>query len=52
MMGLLFYGGVMILYWSTGIAALELLERLLPAGEHHDLAGGIVFIARGLWRLI
>jgi predicted metal-binding membrane protein len=51
-MGLLFYGGVMNLYWITGIAALVLLEKLLPAGAYLDRAGGIVFIAWGLWVLI
>jgi predicted metal-binding membrane protein len=49
MMGLLFYGGVMNLYWITGIAALVLMEKLLPAGEYLDLAGGLIFIAWGVW---
>jgi len=52
MMGLLFYGGVMNLYWITGIAALVLVEKLLPAGEYLDRAGGFVFIAWGLWLLV
>jgi predicted metal-binding membrane protein len=52
MMGLLFYGGVMNLYWITGIAALVLVEKLLPAGEYLDRAGGFVLITWGLWLLI
>jgi predicted metal-binding membrane protein len=52
MMGLLFYGGVMNLYWITGIAVLVLVEKLLPAGEYLDRAGGIAFIAWGLWVLV
>ena len=51
-MGLLFYGGVMNLYWITGIAMLVLLEKLIPAGDYLGFAGGIVFIAWGLWLLV
>jgi predicted metal-binding membrane protein len=50
-MGLLFYGGIMNLYWITGIATLVLLEKLFPAGGYLGFAGGIVFIAWGLWLL-
>jgi len=51
-MGLLFYGGVMNLYWIAGIAVLVLLEKLFPAGDYLGFTGGIVFIAWGLWLLI
>jgi predicted metal-binding membrane protein len=50
-MGLLFYGGVMNLYWITGIAALVLLEKLFPAGDYLGYAGGFVFIVWGMWLL-
>jgi predicted metal-binding membrane protein len=51
-MGLLFYGGVMSLYWITGIAALVLVEKLFPAGGYWGLASGIVFAAWGLRLLV
>jgi predicted metal-binding membrane protein len=50
-MGLLFYGGVMNLYWIAGIAMLVLLEKLLPAGGYLGAASGLLFIAWGLWLL-
>jgi predicted metal-binding membrane protein len=48
-MGLLFYGGVMNLYWIVGIAMLVLLEKLLPAGHYLGAVSGILFIVWGLW---
>jgi predicted metal-binding membrane protein len=33
LMGLLFYGGVMNLYWIIGLAAFILIEKLSPAGH-------------------
>ena len=51
-MGLLFYGGVMNLYWITGIAVLVLAEKLFPAGDHLARAGGIVFVIWGMWLLV
>jgi predicted metal-binding membrane protein len=48
-MALLFYGGVMNLYWVVGIAMLVLLEKLLPAGDYLGSVSGILFIAWGLW---
>jgi len=50
-MGLLFYGGVMNLFWIVGIAVLVLLEKLLPAGDRFGYISGIAFIAWGLWVL-
>jgi len=50
-MGLLFLGGVMNLYWIAGIALLVLLEKLFPAGDYLGYASGIGFIAWGLWLL-
>jgi predicted metal-binding membrane protein len=51
-MGLLFYGGVMNLYWITGIAVLVLLEKLFPAGDHLGNAVGIAFVVWGLYLLV
>jgi len=51
-MGLLFYGGVMNLFWIMGIAVLVLLEKLLPAAEYLSFASGMAFIGWGLWLLI
>ncbi|MCO6412806.1 MAG: DUF2182 domain-containing protein [Thiogranum sp.] len=50
-MGLLFYGGVMNLYWIIGIALLVLLEKLVPAGEFLGGVSGTLFIIWGLWLL-
>ena len=51
LMGLLFYGGVMNLYWITAIAMLVLLEKLFTAGDSLGYASGAVFITWGLWVL-
>jgi predicted metal-binding membrane protein len=51
-MGLLFYGGVMNLYWIIGIAVLVMLEKLLPAGDRLGYLSGILFIAWGLGMLV
>ena len=51
-MGLLFYGGVMNLYWIVGIALLVLLEKVLPAGGYLGSVSGIVFVAWGLSLLV
>lgn len=45
-MGLLFYGGVMNLYWIIGLAAFVLIERLTPAGHW---VGGVVGIGLVGW---
>jgi predicted metal-binding membrane protein len=50
-MGLLFYGGVMNLYWIVGLALLVLLEKLLPAGHALGRFSGAGFIAWGVWHL-
>jgi len=48
LMALLFVGGVMNLYWVAGLAALVLIEKLLPLGPKVGLAIGLVL---GLWGL-
>ncbi len=51
-MGLLFYGGVMNLYWIVGLALLVLIEKLLPAGHALGRFSGAGFIACGVWLLV
>ncbi len=51
-MGLLFYGGVMNLYWIVGLAVLVLLEKLLPVGPVVGNLSGLGFLAWGAWLLI
>jgi predicted metal-binding membrane protein len=51
-MGLLFYGGVMNLYWIVGLAVLVLLEKLLPAGPYFGNISGVGFLAWGAWLLV
>jgi predicted metal-binding membrane protein len=48
-MGLLFYGGVMNLYWIVGLALLVLIEKLLPMGHALGRFSGAGFIAWGAW---
>ncbi|MEZ5445766.1 MAG: DUF2182 domain-containing protein [Gammaproteobacteria bacterium] len=50
-MGLLFYGGVMNVYWIVGLSALMLMEKLLPAGHAVGTMSGVAFIAWGGWLL-
>jgi predicted metal-binding membrane protein len=50
-MGLLFYGGVMNLYWIIGLAALVLLEKILPAGHRLGNMSGMGFLVWGIWLL-
>ena len=51
-MGLLFYGGVMNLYWIVGLAALVLLEKVLPRGHGFGALSGLGFLLWGLLALI
>jgi predicted metal-binding membrane protein len=46
-MGLLFYGGVMNLYWIVGLAVLVLLEKTIPVGHWVGLASGGGLVAWG-----
>jgi predicted metal-binding membrane protein len=48
-MGLLFYGGVMSMWWIVGLALLVLLEKVLPAGHRLGALSGIGFLAWGGW---
>ena len=47
LMALLFYGGVMNLYWIIGLAAFVLLEKVMPAGHWMVGAVGLVLLASG-----
>ncbi len=47
LMGLLFFGGVMNLYWIAGIALFVLLEKTVPAGHWFDYATGIALLVWG-----
>ncbi|MCZ6658599.1 MAG: DUF2182 domain-containing protein [Gammaproteobacteria bacterium] len=46
-MGLLFYGGVMNLYWIIGLAVFVLIEKLTPAGHWISKAVGIGLLGWG-----
>ena len=46
-MGLLFFGGVMNLYWIAGLALFVLFEKTVPAGHWLGYATGVVLIVLG-----
>lgn len=48
LMGLLFFGGVMNLYWIVGLAVYVLLEKTIPLGHWLARAAGIALIISGL----
>ena len=47
LMALLFYGGVMNLYWIVGLALFVLLEKTIPAGHWLGGLAGLLLIAWG-----
>ncbi len=47
LMGLLFFGGVMNLYWIAGLALFVLFEKIVPAGHWLGYATGIVLVVWG-----
>lgn len=51
LMALLFVGGVMNLAWAGAIAAVVLLEKLVPAGEAVARAAGVLAIGLGVWMI-
>ena len=51
LMGLLFVGGVMNLYWIAGLALLVLLEKTAPAGHWLGYATGVALAGLGPRRL-
>jgi len=48
LMGLLFFGGVMNLYWVAGLALLVLLEKSIPAGHWLGYAAGVALLVWGV----
>lgn len=49
LMLLLFFGGVMNLYWIGGLALYVLLEKTIPVGHWLDYGVGIALTAAGGW---
>jgi predicted metal-binding membrane protein len=49
LMVLLFYGGVMNLWWIAGIALYVLIEKTAPAGPRIGRFTGMLLILWGLW---
>jgi predicted metal-binding membrane protein len=49
LMGLLFFGGVMNLYWIAGLALFVLLEKVLPLGHWLGRLAGVGLTAWGAW---
>ena len=47
LMGLLFFGGVMNLFWVAGLALLALLERIVPRGRAFTRLAGAALIVFG-----
>ena len=48
LMGLLFFGGVMNLFWIAGLAAFVLIEKILVAGAWINRISGALLIAWGV----
>ncbi len=48
LMTLLFFGGVMNLYWIAGIATYVLAEKLVPRGRWVSYAAGVLLLAWGM----
>jgi predicted metal-binding membrane protein len=52
LMALLFFGGVMNLWWIGGLAAYVLMEKLLPMGHWLGYAVGVALVAWGGWLVL
>lgn len=52
LMGLLFVGGVMNLYWIMGLALVVLAEKALPVGHWLAYAIGVALSATGAFILV
>jgi predicted metal-binding membrane protein len=52
LMVLLFYGGVMNLWWIAGLALYVLIEKLAPAGPRIGRFAGVLLIGWGSWLLM
>ncbi len=49
LMALLFFGGVMNLYWIVGLAVFVLLEKIIPLGHWLGRVAGVVLIGWGAY---
>ena len=49
LMTLLFYGGVMNLWWIAGLAIYVLIEKLVPAGHWIGRGMGVLLVVWGLF---
>ena len=47
LMALLFFGGVMNLYWISGLALFVLFEKTVPAGHWLGYAAGVALLVWG-----
>lgn len=45
LMAILFFGGIMNLYWVIGLAILVLMEKLLPFGRRQSQITGVLLLA-------
>ena len=48
LMGLLFFGGIINLYWISGLAVIVLIEKTIPAGHWVSQLVGIALIVWGI----
>ena len=49
LMALLFFGGVMNLYWIVGLAVFIMLEKIIPLGHWLGRVAGVVLIGWGAY---
>ena len=49
LMALLFFGGVMNLYWIVGLAVFVLLEKIIPLGHWFGRVAGVLLIGWGAY---
>ena len=52
LMGLLFFGGIMNLYWIAGLALFVLMEKTLPMGQWVSRTAGAGLVTWGLILLV
>jgi len=52
LMSLLFFGGIMNLFWIAGLALFILLEKTIPMGHWFARAAGVCFAAWGVLMLV
>ncbi len=51
LMALLFFGGIMNLWWIGGLALFVLLEKMVPAGHRLGQVAGAALAGWGIWLL-